>query len=51
MSFRNVPASVRQRLLDRARSDGRPFSELLQYYAIERSPAEDVDRIRSMVLT
>jgi predicted nucleotidyltransferase component of viral defense system len=36
MSFRNVPASVRQRLLDRARSDGRPFSELLQYYAIER---------------
>ena len=35
-SPRNVPASVRQRLLNRARSDKRPFSELLQYYAMER---------------
>ena len=33
---RNVPASVRQRLLDRAKSDQRPFNELLQYYAMER---------------
>jgi len=32
----NIPASVRQRLLNRARSDRRPFSELLQYYAMER---------------
>lgn len=29
-------ASVRQRLLDRARREGRPFSELVQYYATER---------------
>jgi hypothetical protein len=27
----NVAASVRQRLLNRARSDNRPFNELLQY--------------------
>ncbi len=33
---KNVPASVRQRLLDRARTGHRPFNELLQYYAIER---------------
>jgi hypothetical protein len=33
---RNVPASVRQRLLNRARSERRPFNELLQYYAMER---------------
>jgi len=33
---KNIPASVRQRLLDRARKDRRPFNELLQYYAIER---------------
>ena len=35
-SLRNVPASVRQRLLNRARSDRRPFNELLQYFAMER---------------
>lgn len=35
-SIKNVSASVRQRLLDRARKDRRPFNELLQYYAIER---------------
>lgn len=35
-AVRNLPASVRQRLLDRARSEGRPFNELLQYYATER---------------
>lgn len=35
-SVKNLPASVRQRLLDRARNDKRPFNELLQYYAMER---------------
>lgn len=33
---KNVPASIRQRLLDRAKRDGRPFGEVLQYYAMER---------------
>ncbi len=33
---RNIPASIRQRLLNRAKSDRRPFNELLQYYAMER---------------
>jgi predicted nucleotidyltransferase component of viral defense system len=33
---RNLPASVRQRLLNVARSDGRPFGEVLQYFAMER---------------
>ena len=33
--IKNVPALVRQRLLDRSRTDLRPFNELLQYYAIE----------------
>jgi hypothetical protein len=32
----NIAASVRARLLNRARAEGRPFSELLQYYAMER---------------
>ena len=32
----NVPASVRQRLLNRSRKDKRPYNELLQYYAMER---------------
>lgn len=32
----NVAASIRQRLLNRARSDHRPFNELLQYFAMER---------------
>lgn len=32
----NVSASVRQRLLNRAKSEGRPFNELMQYYAMER---------------
>lgn len=46
---RNVPASIRQRLLNRAKSDQRPFSELLQYYAMERflyrlSHSSHVDR-------
>ena len=33
---KNIAASVRQRLLNRARSDKRPFHELLQYFAMER---------------
>jgi hypothetical protein len=32
----NVAQSVHQRLLTRAKSEGRPFNELLQHYAIER---------------
>jgi hypothetical protein len=32
----NIAASVRQRLLNRARQDQRPFAELLQYYSMER---------------
>jgi len=32
----NHAASIRQRLLDRAKREGRPFSELVQYYAMER---------------
>lgn len=35
-SPKNIPASVRQRLLNRARKEKRPFNELLQYYAMER---------------
>lgn len=33
---KNISVSVRQRLLNIARTTGRPFSELLQYYAMER---------------
>ncbi len=33
---KNISASVRQRLLNIARTTGRPFNELLQYYAMER---------------
>lgn len=33
---KNIPASIRQRLLNRAKSDRRPFNELVQYYAMER---------------
>ena len=35
-SHQNIAASVRQRLLNKARADKRPFNELLQYYAMER---------------
>ena len=33
---KNMAASVRQRLLNKARIDKRPFAELLQYYGMER---------------
>jgi hypothetical protein len=33
---RNVPASVRARLLNIAKAENRPFQEVLQYYAMER---------------
>ena len=33
---KNIAASVRQLLLNKSRSDGRPFQEYLQYYAMER---------------
>ena len=36
MSKRNLSASVRQRLLNEAHSQDRPFQELLQYYCMER---------------
>jgi hypothetical protein len=32
----DLGASVRQRLLNHARAQERPFQELLQYYAMER---------------
>jgi len=34
--IRNVAASVHQRLLNHARAEGRPFNEVLQYFALER---------------
>lgn len=36
MSGRDIGASVRQRLLNKSRTQGRPFQELLQYFAMER---------------
>jgi hypothetical protein len=36
MSGPDLGASVRQRLLNRSRAEGRPFQELLQYFAMER---------------
>jgi predicted nucleotidyltransferase component of viral defense system len=36
VSGRDLGASVRQRLLNQARAQGRPFQELLQYFAMER---------------
>jgi len=34
--LKNIAASVRQRLLNKSRSEKRPFQELVQYYAMER---------------
>lgn len=34
--IQNVAASIRERLLNKARTMNRPFNELLQYYAMER---------------
>ena len=36
MSVKNLTASVRDRLFSQAKRNGRPFNELLQYYAMER---------------
>jgi hypothetical protein len=36
VSVRDIGASVRQRLLNKSRTQGRPFQELLQYFAMER---------------
>ena len=32
----NIQASIRGRLQDKAKETGRPFSEVLQYYGMER---------------
>ena len=34
--IKNLPASIRQRLLQAAQASERPFQEVLQYYAMER---------------
>jgi hypothetical protein len=34
--LKNIAASVRQRLLNKSRSDIKSFQELAQYYAMER---------------
>jgi len=34
--IKDLPASVHRRLLNKTRDEGRPFNELLQYYAMER---------------
>ena len=34
--YKNISASIRQRLLTKARETNRPFSELLQYFEMER---------------
>ena len=36
MSGRDIGASVRRRLLNKSRTQGHPFQELLQYFAMER---------------
>jgi hypothetical protein len=35
-TVKNMAASVRQRILNKARAENRPFAELLQYFAMER---------------
>ena len=34
--IQNIAASVRQRLMNTAKASGRPFQEVLQYFAMER---------------
>ena len=34
--MKNIPVSVRRRLLDLSREQAKPFDQLLQFYAIER---------------
>jgi len=34
---RNLPASIHQRLLNKAHETGQAFNELIQYYAIDRA--------------
>jgi len=36
VSARDIGASIRQRILNKSRNQGRPFQELLQYFAMER---------------
>jgi hypothetical protein len=36
VSGRDIGSSVRQRLLYQSRANGRPFQEMLQYFAMER---------------
>jgi predicted nucleotidyltransferase component of viral defense system len=48
-TLKNVSASIRQRLLNKAKTEERPFNELLQYYAMERflyrlSKSDHVDK-------
>lgn len=33
---KNLAGSIHRRLLNKANEEGRPFNELLQYYAMER---------------
>ena len=33
---KNIPASVKQKLLNLSRKDKQPFNELIQYYSMER---------------
>ena len=40
---KNVPASIRQRLLNKARADNRPFNELLQLLRDGAFPLSLVD--------
>jgi hypothetical protein len=36
VTTKNISASIRQRLLNKARNEQKPFQQLLQYYAMER---------------
>ena len=35
-NIKNIAVSTRQKLLNKARKDQRPFAELLQYFTMER---------------